>query len=63
MLDNPSHHVGYVGRCLAHHSTLMSKTLSGDIMLITATKYGKFLFMVNLPIFQIFISILITNIM
>ncbi|CAB4374983.1 unnamed protein product [Rhizophagus irregularis] len=41
MLDNPSHHVGYVGRCFAHHSTLMSKTLSGDIMLITATKYGK----------------------
>uniref|UniRef100_U9TRS6 Uncharacterized protein n=1 Tax=Rhizophagus irregularis (strain DAOM 181602 / DAOM 197198 / MUCL 43194) TaxID=747089 RepID=U9TRS6_RHIID len=41
MLDNPSHHVGYVGRCFAHHSTLMSKTLSGDIMLITATKYGN----------------------
>ncbi|CAB5368873.1 unnamed protein product [Rhizophagus irregularis] len=41
MLDNPSHHVGYVGRCFAHHSTLMSKTLSGDIMLITATKYER----------------------
>ncbi|GBC13205.2 hypothetical protein GLOIN_2v1814550 [Rhizophagus irregularis DAOM 181602=DAOM 197198] len=42
MLDNPSHHVGYVGRCFAHHSTLMSKTLSGDIMLITATKYATY---------------------